>query len=137
MDLLSISYSISMKKKLMLLIGIISGALSWAIVPLVSKNFEPYDSDAGFYLGQFIMSIGAFLVGYKFGFKHLIIYMFGCYLGMNLYPYVVSSAFRAWLLMGLFSSLFLCIFPILFGISGKVVKSILNARRKSSEKKTF
>jgi hypothetical protein len=108
---------------LALLIGIIFGALSWAIVPIVSDNFEPFDSEWGFYIGQSVLSIIAIYLGYKHGLKYVLIFVLGIYMSSNVYPYIFgSSESRAWALLGLITALALCIFPLIFGVIGKVLK---------------
>jgi hypothetical protein len=112
-----------MKRKYVPLIaGLVLGAASWAVVPLVSDRFEPFDSDLGFYVGQSILSFGAFLFGFKYGLKHVFIYIIGIYISSNVYPYTFGpSESRAWALLALVTTLALCVFPLLFGILGKLV----------------
>lgn len=108
---------------LALLIGIIFGALSWAIVPIVSDKFEPFDSESSFYIGQSMLSIIAIYLGYKHGLKHVLIFVLGIYISSNVYSYIFgSSESRAWALLGLITTLALCIFPLICGVVGKVLK---------------
>ncbi len=108
---------------LTLFIGIIFGALSWAIVPIVSDKFEPFDSESGFYIGQSLLSIIGIYLGYKHGLKHVLVFILGIYISSNVYPYIFgSSESRAWALLGLLTTLVLCIFPLISGIVGKVLK---------------
>lgn len=95
-----------MKNKIaILLLGILAGALSWAIVSLVSDRFEPFDSELGFYSGQLILSIAALYIGYKKKFGYLIIYILGAYAGMNAYAYIFGgSEQRGWWLLGMIAT---------------------------------
>ncbi len=114
-------------------IGLIAGAVSWAVVGIVSDMYEPFDSEIGFYLGQFILSVVAFYVGCKKRFRELVIYIIGIYLGMNFYSYILGgSEQRAWVLLGLLSTIILIVYPLFFGIVGYVCsfikKRIVKAR---------
>lgn len=103
-------------------IGFLAGTASWAIVTLVSDKFEPFDSGVGFISGQIILSFIAFWLGYKKRISELFIYLLGAYIGMNFYAYIFGgSEQKAWILLGMFSSIFLMFFPVLFGVIGKVV----------------
>jgi hypothetical protein len=104
------------------LLGILAGALSWAIVSLVSNRFEPFDSDVGFYSGQLILSITALYIGYKKKFSYLIIYILGAYLGMNVYANIAGDS--GWWQLLLITSVVLVIFPLAFGVIGSIIYSI-------------
>ena len=55
--------------------------------------------------------------------------IFGLYLGQNLYTYVLgSSEARAWVLLGLVSTIFLCIIPLILGLLARLVNIILERR---------
>jgi len=56
--------------------GLVLGAASWAIVPLVSDVFEPMDNELAFFLGQSVLSVVSFYFGYSYGLKHVFIYIF-------------------------------------------------------------
>ena len=108
---------------LALIYGVLFGALSWAIVPFVSGKYEPFDSEAGFYTGQLLLSVLSVYLGYKHGLKYVLIFVSGIYVSSNIYPYIFgSSESRAWAISGLITTLSLCIFPLLFGVAGKVLK---------------
>lgn len=108
---------------LALVSGVALGALSWAIVPLVSNKFEPFDTEIGFYLGQAILSAGAFYVGFSKGFKQVVILIVGMYVGGNLYAYIFgSSEARAYVVLGLIMHWALCVYPLLAGALGKLAR---------------
>ena len=117
--------------------GFVLGAVSWAIVPLLFGEFEPFDSEAGFYAGQIMLSVAAFYLGYSRGMKQVLTFIVGVYIGCNTYAYVFgSSETRAWVLLGLITTWALCIFPLLCGIVGKLVrigKVKYNKRRQGDE----
>ena len=103
--------------------GIVLGAASWAVVPLVSDKFEPFDSELGFYIGQCILSVMALYLGFTGGLKHVFIFVMGVYISSNIYPYLFgSSESRAWVILGLITALALCLFPLVFGVLGKLVR---------------
>ncbi len=113
-----------MKKTYISLIsGLVLGAASWAIVPLVSDVFEPMDNELAFFLGQSVLSVVSFYFGYSYGLKHVFIYILGIYVSCNVYSYIFgSSESRVWAYLGLITFfLFLCIIPLAFGFFGKLV----------------
>ena len=102
--------------------GFVLGAVSWAIVPLVSDSFEPFDSELGLYFGQSVLSVASFYFGYSSGLKYAFIFILGVYVSSNVYPYLFgSSEQRAWVLLGLITTITLCVIPLVFGILGKLV----------------
>ncbi|HEB94363.1 MAG TPA: hypothetical protein ENI94_13065 [Gammaproteobacteria bacterium] len=109
----------------LIIIGFVAGAVSWAVVSIVSDKFEPFDSSIGFISGQIILSSIAFWIGYKKRIIALFIYLLTSYLGMNVYAYVFgSSEQKAWILLGMFSALFLMFFPLLSGVIGKIINTV-------------
>ena len=109
------------KTYISLICGLVLGAASWAIVPLVSDRFEPFDSELAFYLGQSVLSVASFYFGYSNGLRYVFIFIIGVYVSCNVYPYLFgSSEQRAWALLGLITTITLCIIPLAFGILGKL-----------------
>lgn len=101
----------------LIVIGVALGALSWAIVPLVSDRFEAYDSELGFYLGQAILSLPAAYFGFRLGLRGLAIFLAGAYIGINIYAFMFASAdSRAMPVLGLIVTLSLLIYPSIAGI---------------------
>ena len=114
-----------------LLIGLVLGTASWAITPLVSDVFEPFDNELSFWLSQSVLSVVSFYLGYSIGMKCVFMFITGVYVSSNVYAYLFgSSEQRAWALLGLITMfLFLCIIPLAFGMLGKLVsigKAIYN-----------
>ena len=105
-----------------LIIGLLVGAVSWGVVSIVSDKFEPFDSGVGFMVGQVILSVIAFWMGYKKRIRELLVYLAGAYMGMNIYAYAFgSSEQKAWVLLGMFSTIFLIIYPLVCGMIGKII----------------
>jgi len=105
-----------------LIIGLLVGAVSWGVVSIVSDKFEPFDSGVGFMVGQVILSVIAFWMGYKKRISELLVYLAGAYMGMNIYAYAFgSSEQKAWVLLGMFSTILLIIYPFVCGIIGKII----------------
>ncbi len=115
-----------MKNKIIIFtIGIIAGAASWGVVSLVSDRYEPFDSGLGFFVGQFMLSIIAFWIGYKKRFRDLAVYLTGAYVGMNAYAYIFGgSEQRAWASLGMVTTISLIIIPLVFGVIGISVNSL-------------
>ena len=102
--------------------GLALGAASWAIVPLVSDKFEPFDNEPGFYIGQSVLSLASFIIGYLYGLKYVFIFIVGSYISFNVYLFIFgSSESRVWASLGLVATLVLCFYPLAFGILGKLV----------------
>ena len=102
-------------------VGFSLGAVSWALVPLVSDRFEPYDSEAGFYIGQSILAMAAFYIGFSGSIKNVFFFVIGIYISCNIYPYIFgSSESRAWAALGLITTLTLCAYPLIFGVLGRL-----------------
>ncbi len=122
-DEVSVHYLLYFMKRtyLSIISGFTLGAASWAVVPLVSDRFEPFDSELGFYIGQSILSLVAFYIGFSTGLKYVFIFIIGVYISSNAYPYIFgSSESRAWASLGLITALALCLYPLVFGIAGKI-----------------
>ena len=77
-----------------------------------------------FIIGVYIGCITyAFYLGYSRGMKQVLTFIIGVYIGCITYAYVFgSSEIRAWVLLGLITTWALCIFPLLSGIVGKLVR---------------
>ncbi len=105
-------------------LGVALGMLSWALVPFVSDSIEPFDSDAGFYVGQLILSIPAFYIAFSKSYINVIKYIIGIYVGFNVYSGIfITSGFEAMAVLAI-TSLFLCIYPLLFTWLGVALKSL-------------
>lgn len=107
------------------ILGIVFGALSWAVCPLVSDRFEPFDTSIGLAFGQLILSVAAIYVSLRSNYVGLLILILGMHLGQNAYAYIFGSSEQsAWIGLGLFISLLLLLAPLVSGglcllISGK------------------
>ncbi len=106
-------------------VGVVAVAMSWGVVGLVSDRYEPFDSGIGFLIGQFILSAIAFRVGYKKKPGDLIVYLVAAYVGMNSYSYIFGgSEQRAWVLLGMITTIALIVFPLIFGVIGRIVRNV-------------
>ena len=123
-------------KKLIILIGVIAGAASWGVVALISDKYEPFDSTAGFLVGQFMLSAIAWRIGYKQKFSDLAVYLLGAYVGMNTYSYIFGGGEqRAWVLLGLITTVGLLVIPFVCGLLAKLVTCIQQKRNHSSDER--
>lgn len=114
-----------MKAWLVFLVGIVLGAASWAIPGAITGKFEPFDNTTGFYLCQSVLALSALIVGLRAGFLRALLCLVGAWVGMNVYAYTFgSSEMRAWILLLLFSSLTLLMFPLAAAIVGGVVRMV-------------
>lgn len=123
-----------------ILSGLTLGTGSWAIAPLVSDRFEPFDSDLGLYIGQSGLFAVAFYIGFSLGLRHVMAYFLGIYIAAIVYPYTFgTSESRAWASLALLTNSALCVFALLFGGSEKlmrIVKSRYKNRFKSTPRET-
>ena len=71
--------------------GATLGALSWAVCPLVSNHFEPFDTIVGFICGQLILSVGAVYIGRTSRSSNLLLGLLGAHVGQNVYSFTFGS----------------------------------------------
>lgn len=111
-----------------LVLGFMLGCAAWAIVPLVSNKFEPFDSGIGMLIGQLVSSAVAGYLGFSRGVKAVLMFVAGLYVGFNVYAYTFGSTdIRAMFALGLLTNIFLCIYPLMSGLFGKII-AMLTAR---------
>ena len=109
-------------------VGLAAGALSWASAGLLTERFEPFDTELGFYSGQAVLSICAACIGYWGGVRSVLLYLVCAYLGMNIYAFVAGgSEHRAWILLGMITTLTLLVYPLALGIGGRIVRIVVQA----------
>ena len=106
-------------------IGLLLGAVSWAVSPLLSGQFEPFDSGLAMFVGQAILSTFVGYIGFRHGFWNMALAILGAYLGQVVYWYTFgNSEARAWIVLGAFTTLFLCVIPALSGTLGVVARHV-------------
>jgi hypothetical protein len=112
--------------RLSIFIGALAvGAISWAVTPVLSGSFEPFDSGLALTVGQALMSMYSAYIGFRYGVSRLAMAVFGMYAGQVAYWYVLGSTdARAWALLGLFTTALLCVFPALAGVLGVVLQRV-------------
>lgn len=113
-----------MKTILLLPAGIALGAASWAICGAVTGKFEPFDNTTGFFLCQTVLALPMLILGLRAGTLRALLCLLGAWAGMNAYAYLFgSSETRAWIVLLLFSSLTLLVFPAIAAIGGGIVRA--------------
>ncbi len=118
-----------MRAPVVFLLGVALGPLSWLAAQAVSGHFEPFDDGRGFLVCQAVLSIALFIVGLRTGALRALLCLIGVWVGMNAYGYLAgNSEMRAWIVLLMFSSLTLLLFPLAAGISGGIVRAV-RARR--------
>lgn len=106
-------------------IGLLLGPLSWGASQLMSGKFEPFDNTTGFFVCQTVLAIPTLVIGLRAGMLRALLCLVGAWIGMNAYAYLFgSSETRAWILLLLFSSLTLLVFPAVAAIVGGIVRAI-------------
>jgi hypothetical protein len=122
-----------MNKLSIIIVSLILGASSWAICPLVSKRFEPFDTGLGFFIGQFVMVLFTVYIGWKTNTINVIISVLGLYFSQNAYAYIFgTSEAIVWAVLLLVTSLVLCILPLIGGLAARGVNVFLQRQTKSS-----
>jgi hypothetical protein len=117
--------------------GIALGAFSWGLSHLVSGQFEPFDSGAGFMATQIVLVPAAAIAGYRRGFAGSFLLVLGGYIGLNGYAYALGgSESRAWAMLGAVSTLLLVIVPAVAGLFGGVAKHLVARFLRSNETPT-
>ncbi len=110
-------------------LGLILGPLSWATAYAISGTFEPFDNTTGFFVCQAILALALFVAGLRAGMLRAFGCLVGVWVGMNAYAWLAgSSETRAWIVLLLFSSLTLLMFPLAAAIAGGIVRAV-RARR--------
>ena len=118
-----------MRSLLVFAIGLLLGPLSWGASQLVSGKFEPFDNTTGFFVCQAVLAIPTLVIGLRAGMLRALLGLVGAWIGMNAYAYTFgSSETRAWILLLLFSSLTLLVFPAVAAIVGGIVRAIRKRR---------
>lgn len=116
----------------LLLVGAIAGAVSWGGAELVSGRFEPFDSDAGYYFSQVVLSLGAIYAGYTQGVVGLFGFLLAAHVGMNSYSYIAGgSEQRSWALLGMLTTTLLLVYPLILGLAGTAVRLMAGKRGKA------
>lgn len=112
--------------------GCVVGAASWPIAGLFSGRFEPFDTTVGFYVCQAVLALPALWASLRFGFLRTLPLLFGAWLGMNVYAYLFGSdETRAWIVLGMVSSLVFLMLPLaatLFGAAARMIRRRASAR---------
>ena len=95
--------------------GMVMGALSWALCPLIGGRIEPFDNGAAFLAGQVLMTLGTFWIGWATGsWGKVALTVLGLYIGQVLYSAVAVGT--EWILLGMVTILALCVFPAVGGL---------------------
>jgi hypothetical protein len=124
-----------MRILLYLAIGLLLGPSSWVASQLISGKFEPFDNSTGFFLCQAVLAIPALIIGLRVGMLRALLCLVGAWIGMNAYAYTFgSSETRAWILLLLFSSMALLVFPAVAGIGGGIVRAIRKRKTPTYER---
>lgn len=114
-----------MRSILVFAIGLLLGPLSWGAAQLMSGTFEPFDNATGFFICQAVLAVPTLIIGLRAGMLRALLGLVGAWIGMNGYAYLFgSSETRAWILLLLFSSLTLLVFPAVAGIIGGGARAI-------------
>jgi hypothetical protein len=122
-----------MRTLVVFLLGILLGPLSWGAAYLVSGTFEPFDNSNGFFVCQAVLTVSSLAIGMRVGMLRALLCLVGAWLGMNAYAYAFgSSETRAWIVLLLFSSLTLLMFPAMAGILGGIARTTLRKSRRTS-----
>ena len=121
-----------MNRAIIFIVSLVLGAASWAVCPLVSESFEPFDTSLGLLIGQSVMIIFTVYVGWKTNTINVILSVVGLYIGQNIYSYIFgSSEAKAWAALLLITSTVLCVFPLIGGLIARGVNGILQRQSKN------
>ena len=121
-----------MNRLSIIIVSLILGAASWAICPLVSDRFEPFDTGLGFLIGQFVMIIFTTYVGWTTTAKNVILSVSGLYVSQNAYAYIFGTdEAKAWAYLLLITSITLCIFPLISGLAARGINVFVQRKTKS------
>ena len=120
-----------MNKPCIFILSLILGAASWAICPLVSDRFEPFDTGTGYLIGQFLMVTFTAYIGWTTNAKSVLLSVVGLYISQNAYAFIFGSGeSRAWAILLLITSIALCILPLISGLTARGIRAFRNAKKK-------
>ena len=120
-----------MNKPSIFIVSLMLGAASWAVCPLVSDRIEPFDTGIGFIIGQFLMVTFTAYVGWTTNTISVIYSVVGLYISQNAYAYIFGSGeARAWAILLLITSITLCIFPLISGLTTRGIHVFLQRHKK-------
>ena len=117
-------------------VGLLLGPASWWIAGLASGRFEPFDDSAGFFVCQAVLALPMGALAFRRGLPTSLPALPGAWLGMSLYAYAFGSdETRAWIVLLLFSSLTLLMFPLAAMIFGGIGPALRRrgARRRAAD----
>ena len=111
--------------------GLIAGAISWVICPVLFGTPEPFDTTAGLIAGQGLLTLVAVVIVFKGTLRALPGLIIGMYAGINLAIFVVgNSEQKAWFLLGLMTTLVLVVAPLVGGLVSGAVRAYRERRTK-------
>ena len=121
-----------MNKPSIFIVSLILGAASWAVCPLVSDRFEPFDTGIGFIIGQLLMVTFTAYVGWTTNTISVILSVVGLYISQNVDAYIFgTSEAKAWAILLLLTSITLCILPLISGLTTRGVNVFLQRKTKN------
>jgi hypothetical protein len=104
-------------------LGLLLGPASWWAAGAVSGRFEPFDSTLGFLVCQLVLVVSLGCIGLRAGILRALSCLFGVWLGINAFAWLAGdSETRAWIVLLLFSSLTLLMFPLAAALLGGTVR---------------
>ena len=109
-------------------VGAAIGATSWAICPLVSPYQEPFDTGVGLLLGQSLMVAVIAVLGWRLGVAAVMVATLGCYFGQLAYIWMLGGESRAWFVLGMVTTIPLCLLPLLAGGGASLAAHLVKRR---------
>lgn len=114
-----------------LIVGILTGGISWGLGEAVSGGKDLYSSGLGILVAQVILSSTAFFFGLKRGGFDSLILVAGEFLGLVAFFYATAGLNRGWVSLIALFAIPLLLLPAIAGISGGIAKNVLFERRQT------
>lgn len=114
--------------------GSVAGAVSWAVVPVVSGKFEPFDSTVGLFANQIVLSIPVVIVAWRYRLSTALLLALGAYIGINAYVFALGGAeHRAWWALGAVVSTGLFAAPLVAAFAAVAIRKLLESIGKKAK----
>lgn len=111
-------------------LGAVAGAVSWAVVPVVSGKFEPFDSTVGMLANQMALTIPVVIVALRYRLFAAFLFGIGAYIGLNAYVFALGGTeHKAWWVLGAVVSTVLFAAPLVAAFSAVAMRKLHQATK--------
>jgi len=120
-----------MYKLSIIIVSLVLGAASWAILLLFPVSIELLGIDLDLLIAQFLIAAFTVYIGWTTNTINVIISVVGICIGQNAYVYISGMYHEIWNPITLITSIVLCVFPLLAGLVSRGTNVFLQYQTKS------